>query len=111
VIGGSGVGDAELNRHPVKEAFPRPGSSLPGEVIPYAKDQFVPTGLHVLGGKQWLIRAAIGIRANSFQQASGSAGQGPKLDLHALRGAAVGEVQNMGGKFRRHNHEAVSGDQ
>src|ERR1035438_5326271 len=106
MVRGSCVGDAELNRHPVEKEHLRPGGDHPGEVVTHMKDQLVASDSHLLGSKQWLFGAAIGIGADTFQQLSGPVGERPELDLHVARGAALGDVQNMSGEFRRHSQEA-----
>jgi hypothetical protein len=66
------------------------------------KNQFVLARLKLFGGQERLIRSAIGIGLDGFQQLRFLGVEGPEFDSHSLRGTAVSGVKDMCAEPGRH---------
>ncbi len=96
MVGCAGVSDSEADRDTVQETGLRRGLSFAGEVIADVKDEFVLTDTKFATGQQWLVGPPVGIGSDGFQKRWLSGVQGPEFNLHALRGTAVGGVEDVG---------------
>jgi hypothetical protein len=96
------VSDSEADGHTIEETDPRWSISFAGEVIAYEKKEFILAGTQFIVSQQWLIRPPLGIGAESFQKRRFLGSKGPEFNLHALGGAAMGCVENVGAEPCRH---------
>jgi hypothetical protein len=96
VAGCVGVSDSEPNRDTIEETNLGRRLTLAGEVIAHKKNEFVLAGAKFGGDQQRLISPPVGIGSNGFEQRWLVGAKGPKFNLHARRGTAVGCVEDMG---------------
>jgi hypothetical protein len=104
VVGCVGVSDSEADRDTIEETDLRRGFSFPGEVLADAKNEFVLTNAKFTAGQQRFIGSPIGIRSHGFQKPWLCGVKGPKFNLHALRGTAMGGVKDVGAEPGRHEN-------
>ncbi len=103
MIRSRGVGNAESHGHAVEEAKFGQRRLLRREIITDVKDQLVLAGLQLFRRQQGVVGAAFSVRARCLEEFRLAAGQGPQFNLHSLRGAAVGRIQNVSAQFAGHS--------
>jgi hypothetical protein len=102
VAGCLSISDSETDGHTIEEADLGWSVSFAGEIIAYEKNELVLASTQFIVGQQWLIRPPVGIGADSFQERRLLGTKKPEFNLHALGGAAVGGIEDMGAEPCRH---------